>query len=79
MNEVKVPILCCPNDPDEAKFLSEVAGTKIDEALENLGGLRSGIFWPAKTKPVRFFSRAFFLFGQPKSTLPPIVHCPSER
>jgi aconitate hydratase 2/2-methylisocitrate dehydratase len=47
VNEVKVPILCCPNDPDEAKFLSEVAGTKIDEALENLGGLRSGIFWPA--------------------------------
>ena len=26
------PTACCPNDPDDAKFLSEVAGTKIDEA-----------------------------------------------
>ena len=33
MNEIKEPILCCPNDPDDAKFLSDVAGTKIDEAF----------------------------------------------
>jgi aconitate hydratase 2/2-methylisocitrate dehydratase len=31
--DIKEPILCCPNDPDDAKFLSEVAGTKIDEAF----------------------------------------------
>jgi aconitate hydratase 2 / 2-methylisocitrate dehydratase len=29
--DIKEPIVCCPNDPDDAKFLSEVAGTKIDE------------------------------------------------
>ncbi|HNE60076.1 MAG TPA: bifunctional aconitate hydratase 2/2-methylisocitrate dehydratase, partial [Ottowia sp.] len=33
MNEITEPIVCCPNDPDDAKFLSEVAGTKIDEAF----------------------------------------------
>merc|ERR1712063_98158 len=26
MNEIKEPILCAPNDPDDAKLLSEVAG-----------------------------------------------------
>jgi aconitate hydratase 2 / 2-methylisocitrate dehydratase len=31
--ELKEPVLCCPNDPDDAKLLSEVAGTKIDEAF----------------------------------------------
>src|SRR2546427_3648552 len=31
--DIKEPIVCCPNDPDDAKFLSEVAGTKIDEAF----------------------------------------------
>eukprot|EP00971_Amphidinium_carterae_P242169 4808528-Amphidinium_carterae.1 len=25
------PILCCPNDPDDARPLGDVAGTKIDE------------------------------------------------
>ena len=27
------PILACPNDPDDVRLLSEVAGTKIDEAF----------------------------------------------
>ena len=44
--EIKEPILCCPNDPDDAKFLSEVAGTKIDEAfigscMTNIGHFRA--------------------------------------
>ena len=26
--DIKEPIVCCPNDPDDAKFLSEVAGDK---------------------------------------------------
>ena len=38
MNEIKELILYCPNDPDDAKFLSEVAGTKIDEYVENAKG-----------------------------------------
>ena len=46
MNQIKEPILCCPNDPDDAKFLSEVAGTKIDEAfigscMTNIGHFRA--------------------------------------
>ncbi|GAB4397445.1 MAG: bifunctional aconitate hydratase 2/2-methylisocitrate dehydratase [Rhodoferax sp.] len=44
--EIKEPILCCPNDPDDAKFLSEVAGTPIDEAfigscMTNIGHFRA--------------------------------------
>ncbi|MDP1902266.1 MAG: bifunctional aconitate hydratase 2/2-methylisocitrate dehydratase [Rubrivivax sp.] len=44
--EIKEPILCCPNDPDDARFLSEVAGTKIDEAfigscMTNIGHFRA--------------------------------------
>jgi len=46
MNSITEPILCCPNDPDDAKFLSEVAGTKIDEAfigscMTNIGHFRA--------------------------------------
>ncbi|WP_422015530.1 bifunctional aconitate hydratase 2/2-methylisocitrate dehydratase [Roseateles sp.] len=44
--DIKEPILCCPNDPDDAKFLSEVAGTQIDEAfigscMTNIGHFRA--------------------------------------
>jgi aconitate hydratase 2/2-methylisocitrate dehydratase len=46
MDTIKEPILCCPNDPDDAKFLSDVAGTKIDEAfigscMTNIGHFRA--------------------------------------
>lgn len=46
MNEIKEPILCAPNDPDDAKLLSEVAGTKIDEVfigscMTNIGHFRA--------------------------------------
>ncbi|MFI3371173.1 aconitase family protein, partial [Klebsiella pneumoniae] len=30
LSEIKEPILCCPNDPDDAKLLSDVQGDKID-------------------------------------------------
>ncbi len=33
LDEITEPILACPNDPDDVKLLSEVAGTKIDEAF----------------------------------------------
>ncbi|KAG1305938.1 hypothetical protein G6F62_015496 [Rhizopus arrhizus] len=29
--DVHEPIVACPNDPDDVKTLSEVAGAKIDE------------------------------------------------
>jgi len=46
LNALKEPVLCCPNDPDDAKLLSEVAGTKIDEAfigscMTNIGHFRA--------------------------------------
>ncbi|MFN0182579.1 MAG: bifunctional aconitate hydratase 2/2-methylisocitrate dehydratase [Aquabacterium sp.] len=46
LNELKEPVLCCPNDPDDARLLSEVAGTKIDEAfigscMTNIGHFRA--------------------------------------
>ena len=33
MDDIKEPIVCAPNDPDDAKFLSEVAGDKVDEVF----------------------------------------------
>ncbi|MEY1662068.1 bifunctional aconitate hydratase 2/2-methylisocitrate dehydratase [Isoalcanivorax beigongshangi] len=44
--EIKEPILCCPNDPDDAKLLSQVAGDKIDEVfigscMTNIGHFRA--------------------------------------
>ncbi len=46
MDEIKEPILCCPNDPDDAKTLSEVAGDSIDEVfigscMTNIGHFRA--------------------------------------
>jgi aconitate hydratase 2/2-methylisocitrate dehydratase len=46
LNEIKEPILCAPNDPDDARTLSEVAGTKIDEVflgscMTNIGHFRA--------------------------------------
>ena len=46
LNELKEPVLCCPNDPDDAKLLSAVAGTKIDEVfigscMTNIGHFRA--------------------------------------
>ena len=44
--EIKEPIVACPNDPDDVKLLSEVAGTKIDEVfigscMTNIGHFRA--------------------------------------
>jgi len=33
MDELTEPILCAPNDPDDARLLSEVTGRKIDEVF----------------------------------------------
>ena len=46
MSDIKEPILCCPNDPDDAKLLSDVQGDKIDEVfigscMTNIGHFRA--------------------------------------
>ncbi|CAN6484456.1 unnamed protein product [Victoria cruziana] len=60
--DIKEPIVCCPNDPDDAKFLSEVAGTKIDEAfigscMTNIGHFRAAgkVLEGKKDLPVRLW------------------------
>ena len=46
LNEIKEPLLACPNDPDDIKPLSEVANTKIQEVfigscMTNIGHFRA--------------------------------------
>jgi len=46
LNEIKEPIVACPNDPDDVKVLSEVAGEIIDEVfigscMTNIGHYRA--------------------------------------
>ena len=60
--EITEPIVCCPNDPDDAKFLSEVSGTKIDEAfigscMTNIGHFRAAatVLGGARDIPVKLW------------------------
>lgn len=60
--EITEPIVCCPNDPDDAKFLSEVTGTQIDEVfvgscMTNIGHFRAAgeILKGKKDIPVRLW------------------------
>lgn len=44
--DIKEPVVCCPNDPDDARLLSEVAGDKVDEVflgscMTNIGHFRA--------------------------------------
>merc|ERR1719174_2568816 len=46
MDNIKEPILCAPNDPDDARLLSQCAGTKVDEVfigscMTNIGHFRA--------------------------------------
>src|SRR5690554_4771352 len=46
LDEIVEPIVCCPNDPDDAKTLSDVAGDTIDEVfigscMTNIGHFRA--------------------------------------
>ncbi|MBT9096992.1 bifunctional aconitate hydratase 2/2-methylisocitrate dehydratase [Methylovulum psychrotolerans] len=59
MDDIKEPLLACPNDPDDIKPLSEVAGTKIDEVF--LGSCMTNI---------GHFRAAGKLLEQHKSSLP---------
>nr|ART90198.1 aconitate hydratase 2 [uncultured bacterium] len=59
---VTEPIVCCPNDPDDAKTLSDVAGAKIDEVfigscMTNIGHFRaaSKLLEGKKDMPVKLW------------------------
>ena len=46
LSDIKEPIVACPNDPDDVKLLSDVAGEKIDEVfigscMTNIGHYRA--------------------------------------
>ncbi len=46
LDEITEPVLACPNDPDDVKLLSQVAGTTIDEVfvgscMTNIGHFRA--------------------------------------
>lgn len=46
MSEITEPLLACPNDPDDVKTLSDVAGAKVDEVfigscMTNIGHFRA--------------------------------------
>jgi len=51
LSKIEEPILCCPNDPDDVKPLSEVAGVKVDDVfigscMTNIGHFRAaGKIW----------------------------------
>lgn len=60
--DITEPIVCCPNDPDDAKFMSEVQGTKIDEAfigscMTNIGHFRAAakLLGGARDIPVKLW------------------------
>jgi aconitate hydratase 2/2-methylisocitrate dehydratase len=60
--DIKEPIVCCPNDPDDAKFMSDVSGTPIDEAfigscMTNIGHFRAAakVLGGARDIPVKLW------------------------
>jgi aconitate hydratase 2/2-methylisocitrate dehydratase len=64
LNQIKEPLLACPNDPDDIKPLSEVAGDKVDEVfigscMTNIGHFRAAgklldkLGTPVVTRPLR--------------------------
>ena len=62
LNEIKEPLLACPNDPDDVRPLSEVAGQQIDEVfigscMTNIGHFRAAakMLGDAKSIPTRLW------------------------
>jgi aconitate hydratase 2/2-methylisocitrate dehydratase len=62
LGQIKEPILACPNDPDDVRLLSDVAGDKIDEVfigscMTNIGHFRAAakIFEKSCYPPTRIW------------------------
>jgi aconitate hydratase 2/2-methylisocitrate dehydratase len=58
LNEIKEPIVAAPNDPDNVKLLSEVAGDRVDEVfigscMTNIGHYRAAAKVLEKEPPVK--------------------------
>jgi aconitate hydratase 2/2-methylisocitrate dehydratase len=58
LNEIKEPIVAAPNEPDNVKLLSEVAGDRIDEVfigscMTNIGHYRAAAKVLEKEPPVK--------------------------
>ena len=68
LDEIKEPILACPNDPDDVKKLSEVAGSKIDEAF--IGSCMTNI---------GHFRAAGYIFDEFKGSKAKIWMCPPTK
>jgi len=57
--DVTEPVVCCPNDPDDARLLSEVAGNSVDEVfigscMTNIGHFRAaGKLLDQNTQPIK--------------------------
>ncbi len=58
LSEITEPVVACPNDPDDVKFLSEIAGTPVQDVfigscMINVGHLRAaaGIWKGSKFNP----------------------------
>ncbi|EXI81701.1 MAG: Aconitate hydratase 2 [Candidatus Accumulibacter appositus] len=90
--DVKEPIVACPNDPDDAKLLSEVAGAKIDEVfigscMTNIGHFRAaGKVLEGKTEPAcglrrrpRWTPRSSTRKATTPSSASPAWKCPAAR
>jgi len=57
LNEIKEPLLACPNDPDDVKPLSEVAGNPIQEVfigscMTNIGHFRAAASMLSQVKSI---------------------------
>ncbi len=56
LDDIKEPIVCAPNDPDDARLLSDVAGDKVDEVfigscMTNIGHFRAAGKLLERVKP----------------------------
>ncbi len=57
LNTIKEPIMACPNDPDDVKLLSDVAGVAVDEVF--LGSCMTNIgHYRASAKVLETFGKA---------------------
>ena len=79
MSEIKEPILCAPNDPDDARLLSSVAGQKIDEVfvgscMTNIGHFRGLLCVDILTVSMCLLAYALYYSSQR-----PASFCPSSR